>query len=238
MCVNWRCQGDILSGVMARSLKYPSKCSVTGCTLPAITRGLCANHYYRWKKYRNPYHQKPTPEERFFRAMIVEKGGCWVWIGKTDKNGYGRFFADGHQIMAHRWAYKQWIGPVSDDKHLDHFYCENPPCVNPSHVRSVTPRENTLRSLSPAAINLAKTHCPQGHLYEGDNLIWQNSKGKISRVCKTCSYARWSKRWKGKPRHRNDPIRQAELREYNRLKMREYRARKKAQSASMAPDKK
>jgi hypothetical protein len=34
--------------------------------------------------------------------------------------------------------------------------------------------------------NAAKTHCPHDHEYTPDNTIMQKSRGKISRVCRTC----------------------------------------------------
>jgi hypothetical protein len=36
--------------------------------------------------------------------------------------------------------------------------------------------------------NLRKTHCPQGHPYEGDNLIFKVKKnGVMNRLCRICT---------------------------------------------------
>jgi hypothetical protein len=48
----------------------------------------------------------------------------------------------------------------------------------------VTPRENILRGIGPAAKNSVKTHCPQGHEYAGENLIITN---RGDRYCRTCA---------------------------------------------------
>lgn len=36
--------------------------------------------------------------------------------------------------------------------------------------------------------NLRKTHCPKGHAYEGDNILWDEGR----RRCRTCERARWT----------------------------------------------
>jgi hypothetical protein len=46
----------------------------------------------------------------------------------------------------------------------------------------VTHQENMLRGLTIAARNAAKTHCPQGHPYNGANLRIDEG----SRRCLTC----------------------------------------------------
>lgn len=43
-----------------------------------------------------------------------------------------------------------------------------------------------LKCPGKGSANRAKTHCPRGHPYSGDNLILQQSKGYRSRVCRTC----------------------------------------------------
>lgn len=35
-----------------------------------------------------------------------------------------------------------------------------------------------------------KTHCPQGHEYSGDNLVFRRTRTGVARVCRTCRKAR------------------------------------------------
>jgi hypothetical protein len=41
-----------------------------------------------------------------------------------------------------------------------------------------------------AAANRAKTHCPQGHPYSGENLIVRKTRTGLARTCRTCERAR------------------------------------------------
>jgi len=87
-----------------------------------------------------------VPEvDRFWRK--VDRGlGCWVWLGLTTSEGYGRFFVPGGEVRAHRYAYELLVGPIPEDHTLDHLDgCLNPSCVRPDHLEPVTNAENLRR---------------------------------------------------------------------------------------------
>lgn len=73
--------------------------------------------------------------------------GCWEWTGALgSENGYGRFWVggvDGTATYAHRFAYERMVGPIPAGFVIDHL-CRNRVCVNPSHLRACTQKENTL----------------------------------------------------------------------------------------------
>jgi hypothetical protein len=75
------------------------------------------------------------------------------------------------------------VGPVPDGLVLDHFACDNPPCVNPSHLRPVTHWENSSRGNSPAAVNARKTHCKNGHEFTPENTGTLHGYGRWCREC-------------------------------------------------------
>lgn len=126
--------------------------------------------------------------ERFLEKTRSADDGCIEWIGGTNGVGYGTFHAGKKlRTYAHRWSYQYHVGPIPDGMHLDHL-CRNPKCVNPEHLEPVTCRENLLRGVGPSALHAAKTHCPAGHPYVGDNLYVHPRKGY--RVCRACGRER------------------------------------------------
>lgn len=68
-------------------------------------------------------------------------GGCWLWTGATDKDGYGVY--RGRQ--AHRVAWQAAGLTLDPALTLDHL-CRTRLCCNPDHLDQVTRGENTARA--------------------------------------------------------------------------------------------
>jgi hypothetical protein len=127
----------------------------------------------------------PTPLERFIENTELDQGGCWIWTGGRKKAGYGQFSVNGRKVIAHRWSYQHFVGPIPDEYEVDHVVCNRPPCVNPAHLEAVTLQVNRERR------NARKTHCVNGHEYTPANTGWQvDSDGYRNRYCKTCNRIR------------------------------------------------
>lgn len=141
--------------------------------------------------------KRKNPLERF-KAKVRKTRGCWKWLGRKNWGGYGLFYLDGKQKLAHRVSYEFARDIIPKGLQVDHL-CRNRGCVNPSHMELVTPRENTLRGNGIAAQHARKTHCIRGHEFTKENTLYAQ---KRYRVCKECSHA-WSR---AHPKHRKKTI--------------------------------
>lgn len=108
-----------------------------------------------------------------------------MWVGGKTKRGYGQFQINKKRVLAHRWLYERWVGPIPEGLELDHL-CRRPACVNPDHLEAVTHQENVARGLagtnSANNANRAKTHCPRDHEYTEENTRWYRDM----RYCREC----------------------------------------------------
>ena len=75
------------------------------------------------------------------RTMPVPESGCLVWMGSIEKNGYGRFFVDGHPYYAHRGSWELHRGAIPVGMHVCHK-CDVPSCINPNHLFLGTHTDN------------------------------------------------------------------------------------------------
>ena len=110
-------------------------------------------------------------------ARLVRKNGCWLWDGRPNHQGYGRF----GQRLVHRLVWEQLRGPLPAGVILHHNSCRNKLCCNPEHL------EPTTRSDHPddrAHQLAARTTCNYGHPLDGVK-TWRN-RGTY-RYCKTCN---------------------------------------------------
>ena len=90
-------------------------------------------------------HLSPEVAARFWAK--VDRGpedACWLWQGSRDPRGYGQLTISRISrtpLKAHRVAYALTHGAVPAGACILHA-CDEPQCVNPSHLRAGTQREN------------------------------------------------------------------------------------------------
>lgn len=133
--------------------------------------------------------------DRFMRFVLPEpNSGCWLWAGYVKPDGYPQF----GQEYAHRFAYTEIVGPIPEGLELDHL-CRVRSCVNPNHLEAVTHLVNISRvPANPLAdANRAKTHCPYGHPYDGQNLWIESGRARRCRTCRNAEKIKYSRARRG-----------------------------------------
>lgn len=127
-------------------------------------------------------------EERFW-GHVDKSGDCWLWTASRNKQGYGSFTlaapkeTGGRTTRAHRYAYEKTVGPIPDGLFLLHS-CDNPPCVNPAHLRPGTASDNSEDASARGRFpNSQATHCPEGHPYDEANTRIRPEGWRACRAC-------------------------------------------------------
>lgn len=97
--------------------------------------------------------------ETDYNAYLLDKSrrassGCLEWVGSRDQNSYGRAYVNNERIKAHRLAYRTWVGPIDDIQVL--HKCDNPPCIEPSHLFPGDPAANSADKIAKGRLRVGR----------------------------------------------------------------------------------
>lgn len=139
------------------------KCSANDCINDANTRGLCVKHYTRFIRYGNTDTVlKPRGEARkFFYSLLDRKDDdCISWPftwTSRDKRPWVSLGKDRNGCVA-RFLCEEINGKPSFEKAHAAHNCGNHACVNPSHIRWATAKENAADKEAHGTVSRGEAH--------------------------------------------------------------------------------
>jgi hypothetical protein len=169
---------------------------------PETDRMLLPTEVAAWLRIQDFLPVPRTSESfplRVFSYVEVTVG-CWLWRGTLDGAGYGvigRGRRGSGNMPAHRAVWELLVGPIPDGMEYDHL-CRIHACVNPDDAEIVTPEENKRRGYGIARLHAMRTHCPDGHPFDG--VLGRRGGKQRRRYCKTCARQRQAMRYIPHPR--------------------------------------
>lgn len=96
--------------------------------------------------FRIPPHLNESERARFEKFLQRDpETGCLLWTGAKNERGYGEFRLRGKIVKAHRVAFVQGGGVLTEEKPLVLHGCpagHNTSCCEFNHLRAGTPAEN------------------------------------------------------------------------------------------------
>lgn len=203
------CRGKDCTTVLKTKGLLCSKCAITGgkckidkCDRLVTSKGATCNRHNYLKRHYGSYDYNLThpTEEEIFWDNVDKSGECWVWKGYINESGYGLARLNKNQTRAHRVSWEIHHGKIPEGIFVCHK-CDNPPCVNPSHLFLGTNQDNIQDK-----VNKGRSGRPNAKLKPSDifiikdllemNIPSQEIESLFNVSRQTISGIKFARRWK------------------------------------------
>lgn len=123
----------------------------------------CKRIFIPWNKLQRFCSRKcyfPTLEERFWKH-VKKTDDCWLWTGGQTHHGYGRVVhhpTRPQSRLAHRISWELHFGRIANPRQCVCHSCDNPLCVNPSHLFLGTRLDNAIDKVKKGRHPVGEQH--------------------------------------------------------------------------------
>ena len=111
-----------------------------------------------WKFAPKAVQKYSTHLEYLLSQTKKNKQGCWIWQGKTDKDGYPRVSINKIKCRLVRGIYAHYKGTIPDNLVVRHVVCRNPKCINPDHLELGSIADNNYDRVIDGTIPRGENH--------------------------------------------------------------------------------
>lgn len=126
-------------------------CKVADChKVVKAKRPMCSMHTARMSRHGRL--DKKTTLGKILEHIDKRSNDCWELNKFLTKEGYGRIWHEKSQVLIHRFMYQEFKGCLLPELLVCHS-CDNPKCVNPSHLWLGTPIQNIQDSISKGRVS-------------------------------------------------------------------------------------
>ena len=137
--------------------------------------------------------QNESVKARFW-SKVDRRGAdeCWPWLGtKSTSNGRGTLHVGGSNMNAARVSLCIHSGQYPKNDIFACHTCDNPNCVNPSHLWWGDCRANMRDAVAKGRLGKPDaTHCTYGHEFALHARNFVTPDGLAVRFCKACRRVR------------------------------------------------